>query len=153
MEWGFMARIILAADHAGFALKQGVKKFLESRGHEVLDMSPSRVEGDDYPDVALSAARKVVSGKCLGVFICGSGNGVCMAANKVRGIRAALGYDAQSAALARRHNDANVLCLAGRRIKPEAARKVVSAWLSSEFEAGRHERRVRKIGSYERFRF
>ncbi|MBN2142828.1 ribose 5-phosphate isomerase B [Candidatus Woesearchaeota archaeon] len=150
--------IVLAADHAGFALKEKIKLWLkneksESSKHEVVDSSPNLIQGDDYPDQAFKAAKEVRRRKARGVFICGTGEGMCMAANKVKGIRAGLGYDLKSARLIREHNDSNVLCLGGRILKEALAKAIVKAWLSASYQGGRHDRRIQKISRHEKFRF
>jgi ribose 5-phosphate isomerase B len=139
------------SDHAGVAAKAAVRSHLEARGHEVLDLGTATDEPVDYPDLAARGARAVASGKAeRGVFFCGSGIGICIAANKVRGVRAALVHDEQGAEMSRRHNDANVLCLGARTTAPETVARLVDVWLSTPFEGGRHQRRVEKIAQIER---
>jgi len=142
-------KIILAADHAGFELKEKLKKFLQSNSILFEDLSPKFVEDDDYPDVAFIAAQRVAKFKELGVLVCGSGIGMCMAANKVKGIRAALAYDESSARLSRQHNDANVLCIGGRTTDEKTAVIILKTWLTTRFLEGRHARRVDKIKRFE----
>lgn len=138
--------IAMGSDHGGFALKEHLKEYLQKQGHEVLDCGTHSVESCDYPDFGLAAARTVASGACLrGIVVCTTGIGISIAANKVCGIRCALCRDLLSAQLTRRHNDANVLALAGGFTGPFEAEHIVDAFLSTEFEGGRHSRRVEKI--------
>jgi len=140
-------RIALAADHRGHAVKEKVAVLLSEQGHEVLDMGTNSSRSCDYPNLAYPAARAVADGKArFAVLVCGSGIGMSICANKVLGIRAALCHDELTAQISRRHNDANVLCLASDVLGEELIRRIVSSWLSTDFEpGGRHERRVRKI--------
>lgn len=141
----------MASDHAGVALKTEVRAWLEALGYGVVDLGPSAEEGSvDYPDRALTVAQEVAAGKAqLGVLICGTGIGMSIAANKVPGIRAALCESAFAAAATRAHNDANILCLGARILGLGLAKEVVEAFFSSTYEAGRHARRVAKIGEIE----
>ncbi len=145
-------RIAMAADHAGYALKEALKVCLEEMGHTVVDFGAHREDpSDDYPDFGRPAARAVASGECeRGIFCCGSGLGMMLTANKVRGIRAVVCHEPYSARLSRLHNDANVLCLGGRIIGPGLAQEVVRVWLETPFEGGRHARRVDKVMEVER---
>jgi len=139
-------RIALASDHAGFELKQHVKQLLTTDGHEVLDIGPDSDESTDYPRYARPAAELVASGEAQrGVLVCGSGVGVSIVANKVAGVRAVNAHDAEEAQLARAHNDANVVTLSGRRFQGSDADAIVRAFMSGEFEGGRHARRVAAI--------
>jgi len=139
-------KVALGADHAGFELKEHVKRWLTEHGHEVIDFGTDSTDSVDYPDYAFAASEAVSKGQAdVGVLSCGTGIGVSIAANKVRGIRAAVVDDAESAALSRAHNNANVLCLGGRRTTPEQADAILEAWFSTEFAGGRHARRVDKI--------
>ena len=139
-------RIAVGADHAGFELKQGLAQHLQEAGHEVVDLGTHSAERVDYPDFGAAVGRAVAGGEAdLGVCVCGSGNGIAMAANKVAGVRAAVAYDATSARLARAHNDANVLCIGERLTGPEVALEALDAWLAASFEGGRHEGRVAKL--------
>ncbi|MGB9724357.1 MAG: ribose 5-phosphate isomerase B [Chloroflexia bacterium] len=140
-------RIAVAADHAGFALKEALKACLEEMGHSVVDFGAYREDpADDYPDFGRPAARAVAAGECeRGILCCGSGLGMMLTANKVRGIRAVVCHEPYSARLSRQHNDANVLCLGGRIVGPGLAREVVRVWLETPFDGGRHARRVNKI--------
>lgn len=141
-----MKKIGLACDHAGYELKEYIKKVLEEKGLEYKDFGCYSEESVDYPDYAHPLAEAVESGECYpGIAICGSGNGISMTLNKHQGIRAALCWTPELAALARQHNDANVLSMPGRFITKEMGKKIVEAFLSSNFEGGRHQRRVDKI--------
>jgi ribose 5-phosphate isomerase B len=138
--------IALGSDHAGYRLKEAVKEYLESQGHRVTDCGTSSEESVDYADFAFPVARGVAAGQHQrGVLVCGTGQGMTMAANRVRGIRAALCLDAETARMSRKHNDANVLVLSGWKVSPEAAGPILSAWLSTPFEGGRHLRRIEKL--------
>ena len=138
--------ISLASDHGGFALKEHLKEYLEKQGHTVADCGTHSTDSCDYPDFGLAAARAVAAGQCQrGIVICTTGIGISITANKVRGIRCALCRDLLSAQLTRRHNDANMLALAGGFTAPFEAEQIVDAFLSTEFEGGRHRRRVEKI--------
>ena len=139
-------RIVLGSDHAGIGLKAEAVRLVEEMGFEVSDLGPSTPESVDYPDYAARVAGEVAAGRArLGVLVCGTGIGMSIAANKIDGIRAALCSETYSAKMARIHNDANVLCLGARVIGVELAREVAQAFLSVDFEGGRHARRVEKI--------
>jgi glycine hydroxymethyltransferase len=143
--------IVLASDHRGFALKQALRRKLEAAGHEVRDVGTHSGESVNYPEFAAPAARAVSTGEASrGIVICGSGLGVCYTANRFPRVRAALVHDAPSAALARQHNDANMLALSGDRTDPETAWKIVQTWLATPFEGGRHSLRVEQIDSLTR---
>lgn len=143
-------RIALAADHAGYELKEHVRAKLEAAGHEVFDLGTASEESVDYPEVAAPAARLVADGRAdRGVLVCGSGVGVAIVANKVDRVRAVNARDPDEAELARRHNDANVLTLGGRRVTPEDADAIVERFLATDFEGGRHQRRVDQIAALE----
>jgi ribose 5-phosphate isomerase B len=136
-------RIAIASDHAGFELKEHLKAQLAASGHDVVDVGPQTDESTDYPRYARPAARLVAEGDAeRGVLICGSGVGVSIVANKVPGVRAVNAHDPEEAALARAHNDVNVVALSGRRLDGEHADAIVSAFLDGQFEGGRHARRV-----------
>jgi ribose 5-phosphate isomerase B len=140
--------IPIGSDHAGFETKEEIKKLLKSFGYECDDKGTFSAESVDYPDFAVKVAESVGNGTYQkGILVCGSGQGVCITANKVRGVRAALGFNEESAALTRQHNNANILCLPGRMLPIEELKKITIAWLNAEFEGGRHERRVKKIHS------
>lgn len=139
-------RIALGSDHAGFQLKQSIASYLTKLGHEVSDVGTDSLESTDYPKYAADAAHKVASGDAdRAVVVCGSGNGVTIAANKVAGIRAVNAHDVAEAEMARQHNGINVLGLSQARLDAETAEKIVEAFLSTGFEGGRHERRVDQI--------
>lgn len=139
-------RIALAADHAGVELKGELAAHLATKGFDVVDLGTNGPERVDYPDFGVAVGREVASGRAdLGIAVCGTGIGIGIAANKVAGIRAATVHDETSARLARQHNDANVLCLGERLLGVEVARAAVDAWLSAEFQGGRHRGRVAKL--------
>ena len=143
-------RIAVGADHAGFVLKQHVIQTLERLGHEVDDRGTHSEQPVDYPDICAEVARIVVDGRAdRGIVIGGSGQGEQIAANKVRGARAALCNDLYTARLSRQHNDANVLALGGRVVAFGLADEILALWLSTAFEGGRHQRRLDQIGRIE----
>ncbi len=143
-------RIALASDHAGFALKEHVKGVLAAGGHEPVDFGPESEASVDYPAYAAPAARLVSTGEAAaGVLVCGSGVGVSIVANKLDGVRAVNAHDPDEAEMARRHNDANVLALSGRRLTGAQADAILGAFLRAEFEGGRHARRVDLIREVE----
>jgi ribose 5-phosphate isomerase B len=144
-------KIAVGSDHAGFELKELVRPLLEEGGHEVVDVGTDSEESTDYPRHAADAARMVAEGEAeRAVIVCGSGVGVSIVANKVDGVRAVNAHDPEEAEMSRRHNNANVLALAGRRLTPDEARPIVETFLATEFEGGRHERRVDQIAAVER---
>ncbi len=144
-------RIAVGSDHAGYALKAKVAPLLKAAGHDVVDVGTDSDESADYPRYAARAAAMVADGEAeRAVVVCGSGVGVSMVANKVSGVRAVNAHDAEEAEMSRRHNDANVLALGGRRLEGEVAAEIVEAFLATEFEGGRHARRVEQIASVER---
>lgn len=146
-------RIALGADHNGVQFKEALKRHLQDRGHECVDVGSEGETSVDYPDYAFPAAEMVARGDAdRAVLICGSGIGMCMAANKVSGIRAALCGDAESARLTRAHNDANVLAIAGWQTGRDDVFGIVDTFLETPFDGGRHARRVGKIMDYERKR-
>src|SRR5215213_5978594 len=139
-------RIAIASDHAGFDLKEHVKAQLAAAGHDIVDLGPETGDSVDYPTFAAPAARLVADGDAdRGVLVCGSGVGVSIVANKVPGVRAVNAHDVEEAQLARQHNDVNVVTLSGRRLDGEQADAIVAAFLSEDFEGGRHARRVAGI--------
>lgn len=143
-------RIAIAADHAGFELKQNVVAHLRSAGHEVEDLGTDSTESVDYPDFGAAVGHHVVKGEAeFGIAVCGSGIGIAIAANKVAGVRAATVSDSTGARLSREHNDANVLCFGQRLIGPAVALDAVDAFLAASFQGGRHQRRVDKIETLE----
>ncbi|MCH5278215.1 MAG: ribose 5-phosphate isomerase B [Christensenellaceae bacterium] len=142
-------KIAIACDHGGFALKEQLLPFVTELGYEYKDFGCFSAESVDYPDIAFSVAEDVAKGEFdRGILICGTGIGVSICANKVNGIRCALCGDILSAELTRKHNDSNMLAMGGRIIGIETAKAIVRTWLTTEFEGGRHERRVQKINSY-----
>ena len=144
-------KIAIAADHAGVELKRSLRERLEADGHQVTDYGPQTSESVDYPDYAAPVARAVASGQVdRGVLICGSGVGMSIAANKIRGVRAALGVNPEEVALTRQHNDANVLTLGARFLDAASAQQLVRVFLETPFEGGRHMRRVEKMAALEK---
>lgn len=140
LRWG------LCADHAGFEMKEFIKQLLNSKGIELIDYGTDSEERCDYPDFAHAMARGIALGQVqMGIAVCGSGNGISMALNKHPQVRAALSWTPEIAALARQHNDANVLSVPGRFVSQEETTAIVEAFLSAEFEGGRHADRVAKI--------
>jgi ribose 5-phosphate isomerase B len=139
-------KISLGTDHAGYRLKEKVKALLQELGHEVQDFGTFSEESVDYPLFVQPAARAVAKGECeRGIVFGGSGNGEAIAANKVRGVRCALCWNEEVGRLSRRHNDANVLSLGERVIPEEVALRIVRVWLTTEFEGGRHARRIAEL--------
>ena len=146
-------RIAIGADHAGFALKQRLIGVLEALGHEVDDLGTHDETSVDYPPICADVARAVVAGRAdRGIVLGGSGQGEQIAANKVAGARAALCNDLYTARLSRSHNDANVLSMGGRIVAPELAREIVTVWLNTSFEGGRHQRRIDQLLELDRER-
>lgn len=144
-------RIAMGSDHAGFLLKEDIKAFLITEGHEIVDHGTDSEEPVDYPAFIAAAAHAVGNGECeRGIVMGGSGQGEQIAANKVHGVRAALCHDLFLAELSRRHNDANVLSMGGRVVAPAYARAIVRVWLTTEFEGGRHVPRLEQIAAIER---
>ncbi len=143
--------LAIGSDHAGFDVKELIKEALNSgelkeRIQAIQDMGPDSSDRVDYPDYAHKVADAVASGTCnVGILICGSGNGVCITANKHQGVRAGLAWEPELASLAREHNNANIICLPARFVDSQTAIDIVKAFLNAEFEGGRHEERVRKI--------
>lgn len=139
-------KIFIGSDHAGFQLKENVKVFLEKKKFKINDLGTFSEESCDYPDFAKKVAEKVAKEKnSFGILICGTGIGMSIAANKIKGIRAALVQDEFTAKKAREHNNANVLCLGARVIDSEKAKKILNIFLNTDFEGGRHSKRVEKI--------
>ncbi len=144
-------KIALAADHAGFLLKEEVKAYLTGKGHEVIDYGTNSLERMDYPDTIKLAARAVAGGICeQGVVVCASGVGAAIVANKIRGVRAALCLDEFTAEYSRSHNNANVISLAGKRQTMTDVSRYLDIWLSMPFEKGRHQKRLDKIREIEK---
>lgn len=143
-------KIAIGADHAGFILKEYVKTFLGKMDIETTDAGTGSEDSVDYPDYGSEVARAVAAGKAdRGILICGSGIGMSIVANKFPGIRAALCRDAETAVMSRKHNDSNILVLAGRHTGSGDAETIVRAWLDTDFEGGRHQRRLDKIRAIE----
>ncbi|MHB1612141.1 MAG: ribose 5-phosphate isomerase B [Sulfobacillus sp.] len=144
-------RIAVGADHAGWPLKETLVQFLIDGGWDVEDFGTFGPESVDYPDYAEKVATAVAKGDVeRGLLICGSGQGMCMVANKIEGVRAALAHDVVSARLSREHNDANVLTMGGRFVAPALAEEILQVWLSTSFQGGRHMRRIEKIHELEK---
>jgi ribose 5-phosphate isomerase B len=138
--------LAIGGDHAGFEYKEALKAILAEAGWAIEDKGPYSAESTDYPDYAHPLANMVVDGTAaVGILICGSGNGVCMTANKHQGIRAALCWNEELAMLARQHNNANVLCIPSRFVSLDVAKQMVTTFLTTPFEGGRHQKRVDKI--------
>lgn len=144
-------KIAIASDHRGFEAKEQIKAIIEQLGHKYIDMGTDSNDPVDYPDVAYVAAKAVAEKQTKrAILVCGTGIGMCIAANKVKGIRAALCFDELAAQISRHHNDANVLCMSGDLLGAVMLRKIVETWLNTEFSGGRHKRRVNKITAIER---
>jgi ribose 5-phosphate isomerase B len=144
-------KIAIGSDHAGFEAKEKVREHLAKAGHEVADLGTKGLDSVDYPDFARAVAEAVAGGRAeRGVLICGTGIGMSITANKVRGVRAAVVHDEFTAEVARRHNDANVVCAGARVLPAERLVSVVDVFLGSPFDGGRHERRVAKINEADR---
>src|SRR5437016_5233953 len=143
-------KIAVGSDHRGFDVKRRIVSLLTTLGHQVVDVGPASAESVDYPDFAFEVATAVSSGRVeRGILICGTGIGMCIAANKVPGVRAAPCHDSITAEMSRRHNDANVLCLSADLLGEELIDRMVKIRLETDFEAGRHARRVDKIVRFE----
>lgn len=141
-----MKDIYLGSDHAGYDLKQKIKSYLEEKSYKAIDLGVFSVEPPaDYPDIAREVAEKVLENQTFGILICGTGIGMCITANRYQGIRAATCYTKELAETARKHNNANILCLGARVMKEEDAIRAVEVFLNTEFEGGRHEKRINKI--------
>jgi ribose 5-phosphate isomerase B len=144
-------KIAIGSDHRGYESKEQVKSIVSQLGHEVVDFGTTSNNPVDYPDVAYAAANAIIGGKAdRAILACGTGIGMCIAANKVLGIRAALCHDELSAQISRDHNDANVLCISGDLVGEVLLRKIVEVWLTTDFGGGRHKRRVDKITAIEK---
>ncbi|HZU36990.1 MAG TPA: ribose 5-phosphate isomerase B [Gemmataceae bacterium] len=143
-------RIAIGSDHRGYDAKRRIVSLLQQMGHEVLDLGTQGPDSVDYPDFAFQVAQAVGEHRVeRGILICGTGIGMCIAANKVRGVRAAPCHDSITAEMSRRHNDANVLCLSADLLGDDLIDRMVRIWLETEFEGGRHARRVDKIARFE----
>ncbi len=144
-------KLALSSDHRGFRAKEQLKSYLERAGHSLKDLGCPDTNSCDYPDTGIAGAESVARGEVdRGILFCGSGIGMSIAANKVKGVRAALCHDELTAEMSRRHNNANVLCLPADLLGDELIRRVVDIWLRTDYEAGRHDRRLQKIAEYER---
>ena len=138
--------IPIASDHAGYEAKENVKKVIEELGYMPVDYGTHSPDSVDYPEFAVQVAKRVDSGENdFGILICGSGQGMCMTANKFPNVRAALVYAPDVAKLAKEHNNANIICLPGRLINKKEIRNILEAWFAAKFEGGRHKRRIDKI--------
>jgi ribose 5-phosphate isomerase B len=147
-------KIAVGNDHRGVSVKQRLVGLLKELGHEAIDLGANSAAGVDYPDYAIPVAEAVRDGKVeRGILVCGTGHGMCIAANKVAGVRAANCRDVIDAELSRRHNDANIMCLSADLIGEEQIEKMVKTWLTTDFEGGRHSRRTEKIAAYEKEHF
>ena len=143
-------KVTIGSDHRGLAQRKVLAEAIEALGHEVDDQGSFTEESCDYPDIAIQVCEQIASGKTdCGILVCGTGIGMSIAANKVQGIRAALCCDIATTKLSRQHNDANVLCLAGNNFDEIQFKGLVTAWLTTDFEGGRHQRRVDKIMAME----
>ncbi len=143
-------KISMGCDHGGYMLKEHVKKYLTAQGHEVVDCGCHSLDSCDYPQFGAAAARAVAAGECRrGIVICTTGIGISITANKVKGIRCALCSEPLSAEMTRKHNDANVLAMGAGMTGPNMAERIVDTFLSTEFEGGRHQRRVDGIAAVE----
>lgn len=146
-------KIVMGCDHRGFSAREIVKSIVDQMGHELIDMGTDSDSPVDYPDIAYLAASAISNGDAdRAILICSTGIGMCIAANKVDGVRAALCHDIFSAAVSREHNDSNVLCVSAEQSGELVLRKMVEIWLTSDFSGGRHERRVQKIALIEQGR-
>ncbi len=144
-------KIAIGSDHAGYALKEDIKKILEDRKDTIVDVGTDTESSVDYPDFGIEAARLVSEGKAeKGILICGTGIGMSVTANKVKGIRAALAFDLYTAIQSRKHLDANILVLGGRITGKGLAEEIVRVWLDTPFEGGRHQKRIDKISEWEK---
>ncbi len=142
--------IAIGTDHGGYLLKEEIRSWLESNNYSYKDFGTYSGESCDYPDIAKSVADSILSGECeRGILICGTGIGISISANKINGIRAAACSDYYSAKYTRLHNDANIICLGGRVVGAGIACELVDIFLNTEFEGGRHERRIKKIAELE----
>ena len=142
--------IAIGADHGGFELKNKIVKWLLDNGYDIKDFGVYENKSVDYPDIAEVVCKSIISGECdRGILVCGTGIGISIAANKIKGIRAAVCGDIYSAAMTKRHNNANVITLGGRVVGEDVGIEIVKAWLTNEFEGGRHQNRIDKITNLE----
>ena len=139
-------KICIASDHAGFKLKESIKDFLINKNISIIDLGPMNEDSVDYPDYAKKVSNRVkLKRSDVGILVCGSGTGMAISANKIKGIRAAVCYNLRSTRLSRQHNDANIIAIGSRLTNKNIALKLISAFLKTRFEGGRHLRRVKKI--------
>ena len=139
-------KICIASDHAGYKFKESIKEFLIQKNISIIDLGPANENSVDYPDYAMKVSRRIVSKKSdAGILVCGSGTGMAISANKSKGIRAAVCYNSKSTTLSRQHNDANIISIGSRMTKRNIALKLVSIFLKTKFEGGRHLKRIKKI--------
>ena len=139
-------KICISSDHAGFKLKESIKDFLINKNISIIDLGPINEDSVDYPDYAKKVSNRVKSKRSdIGILVCGSGTGMAISANKIKGIRAAVCYNLKSTRLSRQHNDANIIAIGSRLTKKNTALQLVSVFLETKFEGGRHLRRVKKI--------
>ncbi len=143
-------KVVIGSDHGGFELKEVLKAHLETKGFDITDVGAYDTNSVDYPDIAEKACEEVVSGNCAwGILVCGTGIGISIAANKIKGIRCALVANEYSAEMTKRHNNANMLAFGGRVTGPDLAKNIVDAYIKTEFEGGRHQNRIDKISALE----
>ena len=136
-------KIALGSDHAGYSLKEEVKKYLDLKERPFTDFGTFKIDSSDYPEFAYKVANAIASEECdRGILICGTGIGMSITANKIKGIRAAVVNTEESAKMSRLHNDANILCLGARMVEPEQALKILDIWINTSFEGGRHQKRT-----------
>jgi len=140
-------KIAIGSDHAGYPLKEELKKYLKAKGYEVKDVGCYSEDSCNYPEFAFKVCQEVLSNSCLGILVCGSGIGMSISANRIKGIRAALCFNEYMAKMSRRHNNANILCLGARVIGSDLAISIVDSFLREEFEGGRHLKRINLIES------
>ena len=139
-------KICISSDHAGFEIKEFIKEILINSKISIIDLGPFRKKSVDYPDYAKKVSNRISKRKSeIGILVCGSGTGMAISANKTKGIRAAVGYNIKSTQLSRQHNNANILCLGSRLTKKKEIKKIVSIFLKTKFDGGRHKRRIKKI--------
>lgn len=139
-------KIAIGSDHAGYLLKEEIKKFLDLKDIPFTDFGTFKIDSSDYPEFAYKVGNAIASKECdRGILICGTGIGMSITANKIRGIRAAVVNNEESAKLSRLHNDANILCLGARVVEPEQALKILDVWINTSFEGGRHQKRTNLI--------
>jgi len=139
-------KIALGSDHAGYLLKEEIKKYLDLKDIPFTDFGTFKIDSSDYPEFAYKVGNAIAAEECdRGVLICGTGIGMSITANKIKGIRAAVANTEESAKLSRLHNDANILCLGASTVEPEQALKILDVWINTSFEGGRHQRRTNLI--------